>query len=254
MGAAVATTIGRSVGVGYQCYMLWKGTGVVRIAKRHFNVVWEIIRKLGDVAITGAGQFIIASASWIFLMRIIAEFGDSVIAGYTISIRILIFTILPSWGLGNAAATLVGQNLGAKQPERAEKSVWRTSWFNTFFLIGVGIVLFGLARPVCGLFSEDPVVIDAAVVSLRIFCLGYVFFAPAMILGQAFNGAGDTRTPTVINFICFWMVEIPLAYFLAKMAGWGPPGVYWAIAVAEALMAIILIFMFRRGKWKTVEI
>lgn len=254
MGAAVATTIGRGVGVAVQCYVLWNGKSVIKITKKHIVIVWDIIKKLADVATTGAGQMIIASASWIFMMRIIADFGDSVIAGYTIAIRILIFTILPSWGMANAAATLVGQNLGAKQPERAEKSVWRTSWLNTGFLVLIGIVLFIFSRPVVSLFSTEPEVVESAIVGLRIFCIGYIFYAPAMIISQAFNGAGDTRTPTVINIICFWLTEIPLGYFLAKTAGWGPEGVYWAIAMAEGLMAVILIYMFRKGKWKMVKI
>ncbi|MDF1868122.1 MAG: MATE family efflux transporter [Saprospiraceae bacterium] len=253
-GAAVATTIGRSVGVSYQCYMLWKGTGVIRILKRHFVIVWATIIKLGDVALTGAWQWIVASASWIFLMKIIAEFGDSVIAGYTISIRILIFTILPSWGMANAAATLVGQNLGANLPGRAEKSVWRTSWLNTFFLGSIGIFLFIFSQEVVSIFTSDVLAIETGVLSLRVFCIGYVFFAPAMVISQAFNGAGDTRTPLYINFFCFWLTEIPLAYFLAKTINWGPSGVFWAIAIAEALMGIILIVMFKRGKWKTMEI
>lgn len=254
MGAAVATTIGRSVGVAYQCYMLQKGTGILQISKRHFIIAWDIIKKLADVALTGAGQFIIASASWIFLMRIIAEFGDSIIAGYTISIRIFIFTILPSWGMANAAATLVGQNLGANQPDRAEKSVWRTSWLNTFFLSSIGIFLFIFAKPIVSIFSEETAVLSAAIECLNIFCFTYLFFAPAMIISQAFNGAGDTRTPTIINFICFWLMQIPLAYFLATMINWGPSGVYWSITITEAIMAIILMVIFRKGKWKTTVI
>lgn len=253
-GAAVATTIGRGVGVAYQCYMLWKGSGVIRLMKKHFVIIWDTVFKLGDVALTGAWQWIVASASWIFLMRIIAEFGDSVIAGYTISIRILIFTILPSWGMANAAATLVGQNLGANQPIRAEKSVWRTAWLNTFFLVGVGIFLFIFSNPVVSIFTNDPKAIETGVLSLHIFCIGYIFFAPAMVISQAFNGAGDTRTPLFINLLCFWATEIPLAYFLAKIMNWGPSGVFWSIAISEGLMAIILIIMFKRGRWKSVKI
>lgn len=253
-GAAVATSIGRGVGVMYQIYLLTSGKGVISLAKKHLTIQVETIKRLANVAATGAGQFLIASASWIFLMRIIALFGSESVAGYTIAIRLIIFTILPSWGLANAGATLVGQNLGAGQPDRAESSVWKAAYYNMLFLLSVSIIYFVLASPLIQIFTDIPAVIDAGVLSLKIFCVGYVFFAYGMVISQAFNGAGDTRTPTIINFICFWMIEIPLGYFLAVNLDWQLAGVCWAVAIAETIMAILCIVVFRQGKWKTVEI
>jgi putative MATE family efflux protein len=253
-GAAVATVIGRGIGVAFQLYILFKGSGVIKLARRHFRLQWEIIARLSNVAATGAGQFLIASASWIFLMRIIALFGSQAVAGYTIAIRLLIFTILPSWGLANAAATLVGQNLGAGKPDRAETSVWRSAYYNMIFLLSVSVIYFAAAHPLLMFFNDDPVVIEAGVLSIRIICTGYIFFAYGMVLSQAFNGAGDTRTPTIVNLICFWMLEIPLGYILAVSLQWELAGVCAAIAISETVMAIMLIFIFRRGTWKTVEI
>lgn len=253
-GAAVATVIGRGIGVAFQLYILFKGSGVIKLARRHFRLQWEIIARLSNVAATGAGQFLIASASWIFLMRIIALFGSQAVAGYTIAIRLLIFTILPSWGLANAAATLVGQNLGAGKPDRAETSVWRSAYYNMIFLLSVSVIYFVAAHPLLRFFNDDPVVIEAGVLSIRIICTGYIFFAYGMVLSQAFNGAGDTRTPTIVNLICFWMLEIPLGYILAVSLQWELAGVCAAIAISETIMAIMLIFIFRRGTWKTVEI
>ncbi len=253
-GAAVATSIGRGVGVAFQIYVLLRGSSVIRLTRKHFQVHWTTMRKQLEVAAGGAGQHIIASASWIFMTRIIAIFGSEALAGYTIAIRIIIFAILPSWGISNSAATLVGQNLGAKQPDRAEKSVWRTAILNMFFLILVTIVFILFAPTLIQLFTDEPGVVAAGVLSLQIISAGYVFFGYAMVLGASFNGAGDTRTPTITNFICFWMIEIPLAYFLAVGSDWGPSGVYWSIAISEALLAIMLIYIFRQGKWKLVEI
>jgi len=187
-------------------------------------------------------------------MRIVGEFGSEVVAGYTIAIRLLIFTILPSWGMANAAATLVGQNLGAKQPARAEKSVWRTAHFNMLFLFSVSIIYFIWAPELIHFFTTEPKVVWAGVLSLRIIVAGYLFFSYGMVLAQAFNGAGDTRTPTILNVICFWMIEIPLAYLLAIIFNIGPTGVFTAVAISETVLAILSIYVFRRGKWKLVEI
>lgn len=253
-GAAVATTIGRGIGVLFQLYILFGGKSIIKLVRRHFVINWEIIKRLSNVAATGAGQFLIASASWIFLMRIISLFGSEAVAGYTIAIRLIIFTILPSWGLANAAATLVGQNLGAGKPDRAETSVWRSAFYNMIFLVSVSVIYSLVARPLMGFFNDTPAVIDAGVIALRIICAGYIFFAYGMVVSQAFNGAGDTRTPTVINLICFWLLEIPLGYFLAVQLGWGLAGVCWAIAISEAAMAILCIVIFRKGRWKTVSI
>lgn len=253
-GAAVATNIGRGIGVAFQIVILLRGIGIIKIFRRHLVVNLAIIRRILNVAATGTFQFLIASASWIVMMRIIAGFGSEAVAGYTIAIRIIIFTILPSWGLANAAATLVGQNLGAKQPERAETSVWRSAFLNMLFLTSVSIIFIIGAPFFIGIFTSEAAVVEAGVLSLRIICLGYIFFAYGMVLSQAFNGAGDTRTPTLINFVCFWLIEIPLGYLLAMGFGFGLAGVCFAIAIAETLQAIICIIVFRRGKWKLVEI
>lgn len=253
-GAAVATSIGRGVGVLFQVMLLLRGSGIVKIARRHLKVAWEIVARLLRVGFTGTLQFLIASASWIVLMRIIALFGSEAVAGYTIAIRLIIFTILPSWGLANAAATLVGQNLGAGQPERAESSVWRSAFCNMLFLFTVSLVYIFGATPILGLFNDDPEVLQAGILSIRIISLGYIFFAYGMVISQAFNGAGDTRTPTIINFFCFWMLEIPLGYFLAVQMNWELAGVCAAVAFSETMMAIVCILVFRRGWWKTVEI
>ena len=253
-GAAVATTLGRGIGVAYQTWLLTRGKGILTPKKSSLSIDWKIIRKLLDVASTGAGQFLIASASWVFLMRITANFGSETVAGYVIAIRILIFTLLPAWGIANAAATLTGQNLGAGKPDRAEKSVWRSAFVNMLFLLTVSIIYFLFSKTLISFFTDDPKVIEAGVLSLRIFCAGYVFFAYGMVVSQSFNGAGDTRTPTIINIICFWLIEIPLGYFLAISLGWELAGVCWAAAISETLLAIIAVIIFRRGKWKTVKI
>lgn len=254
MGAAVATTIGRGTGVVYQVYMMTKGRGTLKIVKEHLQLQWEVITKLLNVAATGAGQFIIASASWVFLMSIIARFGSEAVAGYTIAIRLLIFTILPAWGLSNAASTLVGQNLGAQQPDRAEKSVWRSANLNMLFLFGVSLIYFAGAQFLIGFFSQEQAVIEAGVQCLRIICTSYLFFAYGMVLSQSFNGAGDTRTPTLINFLCYWVLEIPLGYLLAVHFDWQLAGVCWAIAICETIAALVFVLVFRQGRWKLVEI
>jgi len=253
-GAAIATAIGRSVGVLYQLNILWKGTSIIHLTKEHLYFHWKTTVKLLKIAYTGALQFLIASASWIFLMRIIARFGDDAVAGYTISIRLLVFTILPSWGIANAAATLVGQNLGAKQPDRAEISVWRAAFYNMLFLAAVSVIYFFTAEYLIRIFDDTPAVVEAGVLSLRIICAGYVFFAYGMVISQSLNGAGDTRTPTIINLICFWAMEIPLGYFLAITLDWQLAGVCWAIAISETMAAVLCIWVFRRGKWKLIEI
>jgi len=253
-GAAVATNLGRGIGVMYQVYMLLKGRLIVKIMRKHIRVQWQIIKNLLRVSLGGMGQYIIASASWIFLMRIMSEFGEMAVAGYTISIRMLIFAILPAWGMANAAATLVGQNLGAKQPDRAETSVWRSAFFTMLFLFFVSIIYFFFAEPMVQFFHSDPLVVKYGVSSLKIICLGYVFFAYGMVISQAFNGAGDTSTPTWLNFICFWLIQIPLAYLMGITWDIGPNGVFWAVAISESILALLCIYMFRRGKWKLVQI
>ncbi len=253
-GSAVATTIGRSVGVAYQLYALAKGNGAVRVLARQMRIDFDIVRNLVSVAAGGTGQFLIASASWVFLTRILSDFGPQIVAGYTIAIRVIIFTILPSWGMANAAATLVGQNLGANQPDRAETSVWRAAFFNFVFLAIVAIVFFVFAGSIISWFNADPITVSTGVNCLRFVCLGYLFFAYGMVISQSFNGAGDTLTPTLMNLVCFWAIEIPLAYLLAKQLNFGPNGVYISVAFSESLLAVVGVILFRRGKWKLKKV
>ncbi len=253
-GAAVATTIGRSTGVAYQFYILISGRSRVRLLISAWKLDFGIMARLLKIAINGAFQFFIASASWIFLMRIIAGLGSVAVSGYTIAIRLIIFTLLPAWGMSNAAATLVGQNLGAGEPGRAEQSVWRAAHFNGIFLLITSLVYLIFAESVLSVFDDTPEVLKAATVSLRIFAIGYVFYGYGMILAQAFNGAGDTATPTRVNFICFWLMEIPLGYLLAVKLDWGLPGVCSAVVISETSLALIIAVLFRRGKWKSVQV
>ena len=253
-GAAVATTIGRGVGVLFQLYILFNGRSILQLTRRHLRLIPATIKKIADVSFTGALQFAIASCSWIFLAMIIADMGKDVFAGYTCAIRLVIFVLLPAWGIANAAATLVGQNLGAKQPDRAEKSVWTAAFYNAVFMGFTGLVLFIFAEPAIRIFTDEPVVLETGVLCLRIFCLGNVFYTYGMVMSQAFGGAGDTRTPTVINFICFWLLEIPLAYAMTEVFDYGITGVMWAIVLSESLLAVIAIILFKRGKWKLQEI
>lgn len=253
-GAAVATTIGRTIGVGYQLYFLYTTRNAVSIKWPDFLPDRALIAQIIKLAAGGTSQFLISSASWLFLTRILAEFGSDVVAGYTIAIRIIIFTILPAWGMANAAATLVGQNLGANQPDRAEKSVWLTAKYNMWFLLSLAILFFVAAEPIVGWFSGSPAVVETGVTTLRVLCLGYGFYAYGMVIIQAINGAGDTRTPIYINLICFWLVEIPTAYLLALVFAWGPIGVFAAVPIGESLVAILGILVFRRGRWKLSQV
>ena len=253
-GAAVATNIGRACGVGYQLYHLFFGKGIIKIHKGNWQVRFDVIRNLIRVSAGGAGQFIIASSSWIFLMRIISTFGSVALAAYTIGIRIIIFTILPAWGMSNAAATMVGQNLGAGQPQRAERAVWRCGFFNLFFMLAVMLVFLLFAEQITGIFTSDLQVITYASTCLRIISLGYILFSYGMILAQAFNGAGDTRTPTIINFFGFWLLQIPMAYLLAITFKAGPSGVFWAIVLSESAITIVAAILFRKGRWKSVQV
>ncbi|MDH4295268.1 MAG: MATE family efflux transporter, partial [Cyclobacteriaceae bacterium] len=231
-----------------------KGKGLIKLHAENLLIQWKIIVRLIKVSAGGTSQFLIGSASWIFLVRIMADFGSAALAGYTIAIRIIVFAILPAWGMANAAATLVGQNLGAGHPERAEKSVWRAAFLNMVFLAFVTVLFYSLAGPILRLFTGDEEVLRNGTQCLQIVSLGYIFYAYGMVINQSFNGAGDTRTPTIISFFGFWLFQIPLAYALANWFAVGPVGVYSAIAIAESLMAIIGIVIFRQGKWKKVEI
>lgn len=249
-GAAVSTTIGRSVGILYQIYLLSRGTARMEICRRHVRLVFSVMKNIVRIAANGVLQYLIATASWIALIRLIQTFGDAATAGYTVAIRIVIFSILPSWGLSSAAATLVGQNLGAKHPDRAEKAVWRAAFFDMIFLGAVSLVYLLLAPQLVGLFSRDPVVVGYGASCLRIISVCYVLYAYGMVIAQAFNGAGDTRTPTLINLVCFWMVQLPLAFTLARGMRMGPNGVFLAILIAETLLALLAIYVFRLGRWK----
>jgi putative MATE family efflux protein len=254
MGAAWATTIGRGIGVLYQLYYLYKGKGVMIVKKRHLSFDFPIMKNLVKIASGGTAQFLINSASWIFLMRIISGFGSDALAGYTIAIRVIIFTLLPAFGMSNAAATLVGQNLGANQPDRAETSVWKAGFYNMIFLAIVTVIFFAAADPIIRIFTDKPEVIAYGVKALRYICLGYVFYGYGMVLIQSFNGAGDTKTPTILNICGFWLFQIPLAYTLAIVLKWGPEGVFWAISIAESCIAIAAMILFKRGKWKLTKV
>ena len=253
-GAAVATTIGRGIGVAYLFYYLFGGKGRLHFQWRNLALSPELIRRMISISIGGIGQFLIATSSWIAIMRIVALYGSAPIAAYTIALRVIEFVFLPAWGLGNAAATLVGQNLGAGKPERAEKSVWRASRYNVVFMTVLGLTFVIFAPGIVGLFATDPEILRYGVNCLRILGIGYPAYAVGMILIQAINGAGDTRTPSFLNFICFWIVQIPLAYWLATSANFGPNGVFVAIVVSESLLTILGIFVFRRGRWREMEI
>jgi len=252
-GAAVATTIGRGIGVLYQLSVLFGGRGRVAVARRHLRVDWPVARRLLRVSGPAMVQYFIGTASWVSLARINAQFGSSAVAGYTIALRIVMFAILPSWGICSAAATLVGQNLGAKHPERSERAVWLAGAYNMAFLTLVGAALFSLSPWMARAFTTDQRVLSIAVQCLRYVSLGYPFYAWGMTMEQAFNGAGDTRTPTWINLFCYWMLQIPLAWSLSQ-TGLGPRGVYLAICTAESALAVVSVALFRRGRWKQVRI
>lgn len=249
-GAAVATVIGRGSGVLYQIRALANGRGRIALRWEHLRLDPAVMTKLLRVSGPGMFQFLIATASWVGLVRIISTFGSAALAGYTIAIRVIVFAILPSWGLSNAAATLVGQNLGAGHPERAERSVWQTGLYNMVFLGAVGLVFILFAEAIIGLFTTDPEVVRHAVSCLRYASYGYPFYAWGMVMVASFNGAGDTWTPTWINFICLWLLQIPLAWVLANRAGLGPSGAFIAIAIGESMLAVVGMLAFRRGRWK----
>lgn len=253
-GAAIATNIGRGVGVAIQLWVLLRGGKHIRVLPSQIRLHSTVMGRLVRTSLGGIGQFIIATSSWVGLVRIVSEFGSQALAGYTIAVRIFIFTLMPSWGLSNAAATLVGQNLGAKQPERAEKSVWLTGFANMIFLAVVSVIYITCNERLVRIFTSDPAVVAAGAECLRVVAYGYVMFAWGLVMPQAFNGAGDTLTPTKINFVCFWILEIPLAYFLAIPFDAKQSGVYWSILIAESMAGIIAIVLFRRGKWKEIKI
>jgi len=249
-GAAIATAVGRGLGVLYQVYRLSGGRSRVSVRWSAVRIVPSVMVRMARVSGMGVVQYLVSTASFLGLMRILAEFGDVALAGHTIAVRVIIFVLLPAWGMGNAAATLVGQNLGAGHPDRAERSVWTTAWWNTAFLGIVEVIFLIWAEPVVGIFTADPAVRALAALSLRIIAASYVFWGFGMITVLAFNGAGDTTTPTQINFFAYWIVQIPLAWVLAMPLGMGPTGVFLAVSIAQATLAVTGILVFRRGSWK----
>ena len=250
-GGAVGSVVGRGSGVAYQVYALWRSRGHLQIRLARWRLDPLVMGQLLRVSMGGIFQFLVATASWLMLVRIVSYFGSSAVAGYTVALRLIVFAILPAWGLSNAAATLVGQNLGAGQPRRAERSVWMIGVANMLFLGGVTVVFLVLAERLVRLFVDDPVVVSFGVDCLRYVSYGYVFYAYGMVLQQAFNGAGDTTTPTIINLICYWLFQIPLAYVLAVMVGLGAQGVFLTITISESALAVVCILVFRRGRWKS---
>jgi MATE family, multidrug efflux pump len=253
-GAALATFTGRSIGVLYQFYRLMKGTERIHVLVRHLRLNVAVMVRLLRVSVTGILQFAIANASWIGLVRIVSLFGAAAVAGYTVAIRIVVFFILPAWGLSNAAATLVGQNLGAKQPERAAQSVWRTGLYNMVFLGTIGVIFFAFATPIVRLFVNDPAVVPIAATALRTFSCGNVGYAYGMVMLQAFNGAGDTLTPTIVNFFGFWVLELPLAWWLSVKGGMRAEGAFLSLVIAECSIAAASMVLFKRGRWKRMKI
>jgi putative MATE family efflux protein len=253
-GAAVGTTIGRGCGVLYQLYHLTQSSGRLRIERRHLRLDGETMRAILRISGTATFQNFIGTASWMGIVRIISTFGSAALAGNTIGIRIILFALLPSFGVSNAAATLVGQNLGAGKPDRAEAAAWKAGLYNTVFLGTVSLIFLIFAPWLIAIFTSDPEVAGYGVRCLRIVAIGFAFSGYGMVLTQAFNGAGDTRTPTWINLVCLWLWEIPLAWFLATVAGYGPTGAFIAVSIAFFTLAMVSSWLFSKGHWKTQRV
>jgi putative MATE family efflux protein len=254
MGAAVATTIGRGCGVLFQLYNLFGGKRRLQIRWEHVGIDREALQTIVKIARSGMLQLLIGMTSWMVLMKVVSGFGDQVVAGYGVAFRVVMFALLPSWGMSNAAATLVGQNLGAGRPDRAEQAVWRAAFYNVCFLAAWGLAFVLFAWPIAGIFTDDPVVQMWASRGLRTIAMGFLFYAYGMVVTQAFNGAGDTKTPTWLNFICFWLLEIPLAWFLSHHTGLGPSGIFIAMTVCFCTLAVLSVILFKRGKWQQVRV
>jgi MATE family, multidrug efflux pump len=253
-GAAIATTIGRGTAVLFQILVLFYGWSKIKVTIKDLILRAAVMLNLIKVSIGGIGQFLIGTSSWVFLMRIMSEFGSEVLAGYTIAIRVMMFTLMPAWGMSNAAATLVGQNLGAEKPQRAEDSVWKTGKYSAIFMGIVSIVYLIFASEIISWFTQEPEVIKNGALCLRIIAAGYVFYGYGMVIINAFNGSGDTKTPTWINFICFWIFQLPFAYLMALTFDFGPIGVFMAITLAEVLITIIGVYWFKKGYWKKIKV
>ncbi len=253
-GAAIATNIGRGAGVLVQLWLLFKGVKHIRAQRAHLRFHGETVSNIIRTSWGGIGQMIIGTTSWLFVMRIIAEFGSQAVAGATIALRIMMFTLMPAWGMSNAVATLVGQNLGAQKPDRAERSVWVTGFWTMLFLIGVSVCYFIFSESLVSIFTDDAEVITIGGKWLTIVSYSYFVYAWWMVAVQAFNGAGDTATPTKINFVFFWLIQIPLSYVLAKNFGMDYTGVFWGIFISETAVGLFTLWLFRRGNWKTVQV
>jgi len=253
-GAAIATTTGRGIAVMFQFYLLFFGRKRIQLSIKNLEVNVRIIGRLIKLSLGSIGQNLISTSSWIALVRIISVFGSDIVAGYTIAIRIVSFVLLPSWGISNAASTLVGQNLGAKKPERAERAVMITGFVNMVLLGFVGLILVLIPAPFIKLFIHEPVVLKAGIECLRIVSIGFISYGLGMVLVNSFNGAGDTSTPLKINVFAFWMIEIPLAYILSLKMGMEEEGVFIAIVIAETIMTITAWIVFKKGKWKLKEV
>jgi putative MATE family efflux protein len=253
-GAAVATNIGRGVGVLTQLWLLSRGGKHIRVTRLQLYWNARVMLNILRTSLGGIGQMIVAMTSWIFLMRILADIGSEAVAGSTITIRIMMFTMMPAWGLSNAAATLVGQNLGAGRPERAESAVWKIGLYNMVFLAGVSIVYFFFSRELVGIFTTEPPVIAIGAEWMRILSYSYFVYGWWMVSVQAFNGAGDTRTPTKINLVFFWLIQIPLSYFLAVSQGWEHSGVFWGVFFSETSVGLFTLWLFKQGTWKTATV
>jgi putative MATE family efflux protein len=253
-GNAIATNIGRGIGVVYQVSVICRGSSRLRIGREQIRLDWQVLWRLLKVSLSGMFQFLIPMVSYLVLVRMVSMFGSAALAGYTIALRIIVVAILPAWGMCNAAATLVGQNLGARQPDRAETSVWRIGLYNMIFLCGIAVTFIVFAEPMIRFFTQDSAVIPFGIDCLRLVSYGYGFYAYGMVLVQAFNGAGDTRTPTIINAFCYLLLQLPLAYILALPFGLGAQGVFLSITLAESILALVSIFFFRLGRWKEQQI
>jgi putative MATE family efflux protein len=253
-GSAIATTIGRGLGVAYQVWMLLGGHSRLKVSLREFMPDWALMWQLLRMSLGGMFQYGIATASWLALVALVAGYGSAAVAGYGVAMRIIVFAILPSWGMSNAAATLVGQNLGAGKPERAEKSVWLTGFANMIFLGCVAVIFVVFAEPLIRIFTSEPEVLPYGVAALRYISYGYIFYAWGMVMVQSFNGAGDTLTPTIINLFCYWLFQIPLAWVLSHQFGYKADGVFMAITIAESFIAVAGMLAFKRGKWKEQKV
>ncbi len=253
-GAAIASVIGRGTGVVIQLWTLFQGGKHIRVLATQLYLDAKVLLNIIKTSLGGVGQMIIGMTSWIFLMRILSDIGSEAVAGATIALRIMMFTLMPAWGFSNAAATLVGQNLGAGQPDRAESTVWRVGFYNMIFLLVVSVIYFVWNKELMGILTQETAVINIGAEWIQILSYSFIVYGWWMVAVQAFNGAGDTRTPTMINFVFFWMIQIPLSYYLAVKLDWSHSGVFWGVFISETSVGLFTLWLFSRGKWKTVKV